>query len=77
MKLVDLSHIFNKPLYINPDYIVVVEHSTTLFSGNDYKPTLYTNIVVASGGRGATSPSTEYSIKGDHVADILKALGEQ
>ena len=77
MKLVNLSHIFNKPLYINPDYIVVVEHTTHLFRGNDYKPTLYTEIVVASGGRGATSPATSYEIEGDHIADILEAIGAQ
>jgi len=77
MKLVNLSHIFNRPLYINPDYIVVVHHTTKLFASGEYKLEPYTEIVVASGGRGATSPSTTYDIKGDHMADILKAINEQ
>ena len=77
MKLTNLSHIFKYPLHINPDYIVVVQNTKTLFASGEYKPEVYTEIVVASGGRGATSPSTIYSIGGDHLADILKAINEQ
>jgi hypothetical protein len=72
MKLVNLSRIFNYPLYINPEYIVVVHHTAPPVNRLGV-----TTITVASGGRGATSPATSYDMNGDHVDAILKAIAEQ
>ena len=66
MKLVDLSAVFGKTLYVNPDYIVAVEISRRL--GDSYNTTTMT---VRAGGRGAMSPATTYEVPGNRVADIV------